>query len=340
MLPEIPKEQILQLYRRMLLARCFEEQVIKLGDEGEMPGHYHVYIGQEAEGFGLAAVRGNKDLLFLNHRNHGHFCFAGADVRYLLAELLGREGGYNQGKGGSYHTCIPELGIPHTTAIVGGLVPIAVGAGLGLKRKGMKAVSFAVFGDGYMNEGACQEAFNLAALKKTPAILFCENNNKDAATTTQSSPAQSARELVALAEANSIPAQVVDGTDSGAVFKALSLAREHACSGKGPYFIEARTKRWPGQNRMGNPTLATGEIDIAMAWNDSIPDHLRKWEAWFLHDDPVLRMTRELLEDGQAAKEQLMAIQRDVREQMKEATKFALDSPIPHPSKALEGVFA
>lgn len=340
MIPELPEEHLLMLYQRMLLARRFEEEVIKLGDEGKLAGHFHVYIGQEAEALGLASVRSNRDLLFLNHRNHGHLCLAGADVRCLLAELLGREGGYNQGKGGSYHTCIPELGIPHTTAIVGGLVPIAVGAGLGLKRKGIDAVSFAVFGDGYMNEGACQEAFNLAALKKAPVILLCENNNAGAATQEQSSPAQSARELLNLAEANSIPSEAVDGNDSGAIYRALARARYHALNAQGPYFVEARTKRWPGQKHQANPSLVTGKTDIAMAWNPAIPGPLKKWEAWFLQEDPVLHMTRELLQAGKAIQEQVIRIDKEIQEQMKQALDFALNSPMPHPSKALQGIFA
>lgn len=340
MLPEIPEKRLLSLYHRMLLARRFEEQLMKLDSDGKMLGHYHVYIGQEAEATALTAVRGDKDLLFLNHRNHGHMCLAGANVRFLLAELLGRETGYNRGKGGGYHTSVPELGILHTTAIVGGLVPIAVGAGLGLKLKGIQAVSFAVFGDGYMNEGACQEAFNLAALKKSSTILFCENNNAGAATAQQTSPAQSARELLDLAKANSVPAEAVDGTDAGAIYQVLARARDHAVSGNGPYFVEARTKRWYGQKHQSNPALVTGETDIAMAWNMAIPGPLKKWESWFLKEDPVLRFTRELLEAGKVTKEQVINIDREAREQMKIAVDFALNSPLPNPSQALEGVFA
>lgn len=340
MLPEVSQERLLLIYRRMLLARRFEEQLIKLGEDGHAPGHFHVYIGQEAEAFGLTAAREEKDLLFLNHRNHGHLCFAGADPRYLMAELLGKESGYNRGKGGGYHTCIPELGVLHTTAIVGGLVPIAVGAALGLKRKGLKAVSIAVFGDGYINEGACQEAFNLAALKKTPVILFCENNSMLAATATQSSPNQSARELVDLARANSIAAQVVDGLDAGAIHSAVAWAREHALGGKGPYFIEARTKRWPGNRHQSNPSLVMGETDIARAWNRTIPAQQKKWEEWFMHDDPVIRLTRELLESGTMTQQQALKLDGEVRELMKQAIQFALNSPYPEASTALEKVFA
>lgn len=340
MLAKLPNERLLLLYRKMLLARRFEEQLIKLEAEGKMLGHFHVYIGQEAEGLGLASVRGDKDILFLNHRNHGHLCFQGADVRYLLAELLGRETGYNQGKGGGFHPCIPELGILHTTAILGGGVAQAVGAGLGLKLKGINAVSFAVFGDGYMNEGACQEAFNLAALKKTNTVLFCENNNIGAAGSVQSSPTQSSQSLTDLAKANRIPAEAVDGIDTDAVYQALARARSHALDGKGPYFIEARTKRWFGHRPQSNPVLDAGETDIAMAWEPNVHRHLKKWEAWFLNDDPVLKMTRELLESGITTQKQITKIDKEVQDEMKQAADFALNSPMPYPSKALERVFA
>ncbi len=338
MITDLPEERLLLLYRRMLLARRFEEGVLILGAAGRLPGHYHVYIGQEAEALGVEAVRGSQDLLFLNHRNHGYLCFAGADVRLFMAELLGRATGYNGGKGGSFHTCVPELGIPHVTSIVGGLVPIAVGAGLGLKLRGVPAISFAIFGDGYINEGACQEAFNLAALKKPQTILFCENNNYDASR--RGSPTQSAPQLTGLAEANGIPAEAVDGTDSGALYQALTRARNHTLGGNGPYFIEARTKRWPGNRQAQNPTLATGETDMTMAWDPIVPGRLKEWEEWYVYADPVLRITRELLESAKITREQVLRMDEEVRDEVRQAMDFGRDSPLPDPSKALDGVFA
>jgi len=177
MLPGLSKEQLVEILRRMLLIRRFEEKVAQLAQQRKFPGHFHLYIGQEATGVAALLHLGPDDYIFTTHRNHGHVLARGGDPGRSLAEILGREGGYNRGKGGTLHLAVKELGIPLTSAIVGDIVPIATGAAYALKQLGGDGVSMAFFGDGALEEGAFYESINLAALWRLPVIYICENNS-------------------------------------------------------------------------------------------------------------------------------------------------------------------
>src|SRR5712691_8292611 len=162
MLPDLPADRLIDLFRRMWLIRRWEERLIGLAQEGEKFGHYHVYIGQESIGIPVLAALRDEDLVFTTHRNHGHLLGRGADPGRLVAEILGRATGLNRGKGGTLHASAPELGVLHTSAAVGGGVPIAAGAALAAQRRGSDQVAMAFFGDGALEEGAVFETLNLA----------------------------------------------------------------------------------------------------------------------------------------------------------------------------------
>src|SRR5919201_1585102 len=168
MLPKVPRETLLDFCRRMFIIRHFEESLVPLHDQGAFGGHYHLYIGQEATGVPALACLENRDHLFTTHRNHGHLLARGAEPKRLLAEILGRADGYNKGKGGSFHTAVSSLGFLHTSAIVAGIIPLAIGTAYASKALKNGRVTVCLFGDGALEEGAAPESLNLALLYKLP----------------------------------------------------------------------------------------------------------------------------------------------------------------------------
>ena len=339
MLPSLGPKRLVEYLRRMLVIRRFEEGLIILQRTHDV-GHFHVYVGQEATGVPALALLKRTDLAFSTHRNHGHVLARGADPGRRYAEILGRATGYNKGKGGTLHISVAALGLPTTSAVTGGNLPLATGAAFAFKELGDDRVAVALFGDGAIEEGAYHESLNIAALRGLPVVYFCENNSLEA-------PGQKANEypsstlaavrLTDTAKVFGIPAVAVDGTDTRAVHLAMRRAVTRARKGGGPTFIEARTVRWPG-NRPLWPALATGETDLAYAWDeDRIPDAHR---TWYITRDGVLRFLREVLAAGHLDRAQVLALDADVRARNDAALRFALESPMPDPSEALLDVFA
>jgi len=338
MLPKMPREKLIELFRRMLLIRHFEETLIGLYNKGHFKGHYHVYIGQEATGVAALSCVGERDCLFTTHRNHGHLLARGADPRRVLAEILGRKDGYNRGKGGSFHTAAAELGFLHTSAVVAGIIPLATGAAYASKALKDGRIAVCLFGDGALEEGAVVEAFNLASLWKLPVLYLCENNGKygpGRAAGAAPSPTMAAYPLTDLPKAYKIPAEQVDGANMGAVHQVVSEAVKKIRLGEGPQFIEAQTVRWPGSET--NWPVVPAATDINLAWDvSSVPESVRDW---YRHSDPVLIFARELVEEG-ATREEVIEIHKKTLEAMDRAVKFALESPYPEPEEALKHVFA
>ena len=340
MLPNLASEQLLRLYRRMLLIRRFEEALILLSSRGHSFGHFHVYIGQEVTGTFALALLGPDDTIFTTHRNHGHLLARGADPGRLLAEIMGKATGYNKGKGGTLHTSVRELGFPLTSAIVGGVLPLAIGTAFAQKQRSAGQVTLCCFGDGALEEGASFESLNMAALWSLPVIFLCENNSLEASGQKAGeypSSTIAAAELTDLARSFRVPAVSLDGTDAGAVQGAVSDALQRARQRQGPTFIEARTVRWPGSRPIW-PTLLTGETDLAMAWDGGrIPE---AHGVWHRRQDGLLGFTRELIEARLATPDGLLAIDAQVRAELERAIEFALNSPYPAPESATDGVFA
>ena len=339
MIPKVPRESLLELCRRMLLIRHFEERLIHLHDEERFRGHYHVYIGQEATGVPALSCLEQGDFLFTTHRNHGHLLARGADPRRLFAEILGRKEGYNKGKGGTFHLAASELGFFHTSGIVGGIIPLATGTAYAARAKKSGQITVCLFGDGALEEGAAPESFNLASLWKLPVLFLCENNGKygaGRAVGAAQSPTMAVYPLTDLPATYKIPAKQIDGTDAGAVHVAVSEAVAKIRRGEGPQFIETQTVRWPGSET--NWPVVPVATDTAMAWDvSSVPEAVREW---YRSSDPVLIFIRELWEKKQATKEDIAELDRDVRKAVEQAANFALASPFPEPEEALKDVFA
>lgn len=334
-------DELRDALRKMLLIRRAEEQVIHFAQdyEGLIRGHYHVYIGQEATGVAVCRALQADDYLFTTHRNHGHVLARGGKPGPVLAEIIGRTTGYNHGRGGTFHVAAPELGIVQTSAIVGGCIPLAVGAGYSIKRLNQERVSLVFFGDGVLEEGAFYEGLNIASLWKLPVVFLCENNDVPAplrAGGDHASESLAAKKLTEIAAAFRVPGQVIDGSDLEAVHGAAQNAVARVRGGEGPVFLEVRTTRWPG-NMAQFPDLKGSDFDMSWAWEPEKAPEV--FHDWLRDSDPVSLLARKVVSDNTAALEELEAMDAAVRKEVAEAARFALESPAPAPERALERVF-
>src|SRR5262245_48184555 len=218
MIPAVSRDGCIEALRKMLLIRRFEEACIQAAQQAKVPGHFHVYIGQEATGVGVMSTLEAGDFVYSTHRNHGHLLARGADPKKALAEILGKATGYAGGKAGTLHGCAPELNFPLSTAIVGGVLPIATGTAYALKQRRQPNVCVTMFGEGAMEEGAAYEALNLASLWKLPVLFVCENNTAEVARTPGGAgyhaPNMSVVELTDLAKTMAFATARVDGSTS------------------------------------------------------------------------------------------------------------------------------
>ncbi len=339
MLPDLPPEQLITLARRMLLIRRFEEKLVGLFAAGEFVGHYHLYIGEEATGVPAIDLLAADDYIFSTHRNHGHNLARGADPKLLMAEILGRASGVNQGKGGTLHLCDPSLGILHTSGIVGGSMPLAAGCALAAKQRGSGQITLCLFGDGALEEGAAYEALNYAALWKLPVVFVCENNGLEAP---KDAPGSWVTSLLATQQLGSVAAALgmstaaVDGGDAGAVWSTVGQAVARARKGDGPSFIEAGTIRWPGNFGLW-PDLSIGATDITWAWGEGTGPP--EFERWFRQHDPLYRYLRELLAAGAVTQESLRTMDDEAQAEVDAAEQFALSAPLAEVAAVRRHVF-
>ena len=315
------KEKLLEMYRKMLEIRQFEEKVYELYGQNLVPGTIHLYVGQEAVAVGVCANLRREDYVVSTHRGHGHCIAKGADLKRVMAEILGKKTGYCKGKGGSMHIADFSVGILGATGVVGAGIPIAVGAGLSIKLRGTDQVVACFFGDGASNQGTFHEGINMAAIWKLPVLFVCENNLY--AMGTRQSRVMLIENISERASAYGIPGITVDGNDVLAVYEAAREAVERAKRGEGPTLIECKTYRHKGHSRMDPATYRPKE----------------EVEYW-LKKDPIPRFKRKLLEMGILTEEEAKGIEEQVSREIEEAVKFALESPYPEPEEALKDVYA
>jgi acetoin:2,6-dichlorophenolindophenol oxidoreductase subunit alpha len=320
LITEYSSEQLVHLYRQMLMVREFELRAIAERRAGLIPGFIHSCVGQEATAVGACAALGASDVITSTHRGHGHLVAKGGEPKYMMAELAARTTGYCGGKGGSLHMTDFNLGILGANGIVAGGIPIAVGAGLAFQQRREPRVALAFFGDGATNEGAFHEAMNLAALWKLPVVFFCENNLYGEGTP-QSKQAP-VPDLCVRAASYAMPGSCVDGNDVLAVYEVTKVAVERARRGEGPSLIEGKTYRQRGHYE-GDPMVYRSKAEM---------------EEW-KRRDPVVNFRRGLLEEACLPLPQIEAVERDVQALLDEAVRFAAASPKPAVETALEGVY-
>jgi pyruvate dehydrogenase E1 component alpha subunit len=223
--------------------------------------------------------------------------------------------------------------------VVAGIIPLSTGTAYAAKAQKNGRVTVCLFGDGALEEGAAPEAFNLASLHKLPVLFLCENNGKygaGRAVSAAQSSSMAAYPLTDLPKAYKIPAQQIDGMDAGLVHATISQAVEKIRRGEGPQFVEAQTVRYPG-SETNWPTVPV-PTDTSLAWDVSAaPEKAREW---YRSCDPVLIYIRELVEAGQATKEEIAAIERQVKGEIAAAVEFAVASPYPDVKEAEKDFFA
>lgn len=313
-------ERLLELYRRMVLCRQFEERVKLLFLEGVMPGTIHQSQGQEACAVGVCSVLRPDDVITSTHRPHGHCIAKGLDVGSMMAELFGKSTGCCKGKGGSMHMGDLSKGIVPAVAIVGGALPIAAGIALSFKMRKEKRVAVAFMGDGATNEGAFHEAVNMAAIWDLPVVFAVENNLYGASTPV--SMVVKTRHISDRAAGYGIPGLTIDGNDLLAVIDAAQEAVDRARQGKGPTLLEMETYRITGHSRR-DPCLYQPEEERKKA----------------VENEPIGRFANVLLGKGWADRKAIDAVHVSVRAEVEAAVTKAMSDPDPKPEDALEDMF-
>lgn len=314
-------ESALAIYRQMLTIRAFEQKILDAHQNRLVHGAAHTYIGMEAVAVGICAALTDDDYVTSTHRGHGHCIARGLDVKRMLAEIYGRATGYCKGKGGSMHLADVSRGMLGADGIVGGGIPIAVGAALGCRVQGLSRIVVSFFGEGASNEGSFHEGLNLAAVQKLPVIFVCENNHW--ALSAGFEATTSVANVSDRASSYSMPGHLVDGNNVEDVLETAVQAVQHANAGNGPSLIECNTYRW--------------EPHSIFTLNDVRPRE--EIEAWKLKD-PIARYRALLTERGWLTEESDAQIQAEVNLLLDEAEQFASDSPFPAAEEAMTDVYA
>ena len=311
-----------ELMLRMMTVNQFEEAAYWLFGQGLVHGTMHLSVGEEAASIGTTAALTQEDYMLATHRGHGQALGKGVDIRAMMAELLGKAGGTNHGKGGSMHICDFDHGILGANGIVGANGPIGCGAALTIKMKKIPDRVCAVFfGDGASNEGAMLESMNLAAAWKLPVLFVLINNTYGMSTPIDRVVKNP--DLKQRASAFGFPAWECDGNNVLAVYETVREAREYVAAGNGPALVEEHTYRTSGHSKSdGNLYRSKEEIQY---WKDR---------------NPIKRFRAFLLEKGIFTEEEIDAVQAEAKQAVEDAVAYAKAQPEPEPSGLEEDVYA
>ncbi len=339
----LERETLLQMLRRMVRIRLFEERLKEYYDyrgycevsdpddeaqssdelltcvgydfvsRGVIGGAVHLSIGQEAVSVGVCSHLNDDDHIVSSHRSHGHTLAKGCSVDKALAELMGRATGLSGGYGGSMHLFDAEHGMLGGNGIVGGQIPLALGPAFAARYRGTSQVSVAFFGDGAANQGTCHESMNLAALWKLPVLFVCENNLY--ANTTPAQLSLPVPDVAERAHGYGMPGEAVDGQDVMAVYEVAGEAVDRARAGDGPTLIEAKTYRFEGH--------------CGVSSGHQSPEECRCWQQ----RDPLPLFEAYLQENSIAGAAEFEQIRQETLGEMDDAVQFAIDSPFPEPAE-------
>ncbi|GAD55324.1 thiamine pyrophosphate-dependent dehydrogenase E1 component subunit alpha [Limimaricola cinnabarinus] len=314
-------ETLRKALRKMYLIRFFEEGAEDSYMRGLIHGTMHLSIGQEASAVASCLSLTDEDKITSTHRGHGHCIGKGAEVGRMFAEFFGKEEGYCHGRGGSMHIADVTKGNLGANGIVGGGIPIAVGAALTAKQLGTGAVTVCFFGDGANNEGAFHEALNMATVWQLPVVFVCENNKYGMSTSTERSTA--VKNISERAAAYRMPGRTVDGNDFSAVAEAVSEAVDRARRGEGPSLVENLTYRWRGHSKSDRNRYRTKE----------------EIDAWIARD-PILRFRDELMAHGIIDVDAAEGIEAAARQEVEEGIAFAKGGTAPSVTEVTRYVHA
>lgn len=312
-----------RLCRMMLRIRLVEERIGELYAEQQMRCPCHLSIGQEAVAVGACAHLTPDDCLFGTYRGHGIYLAQGGDLTALLAELYGKATGCTKGRGGSMQLIAPEVGLVCTSAIVGGTIPMAVGAALSAQVRGTRQIAMVIFGDGATEEGVFHESMNFAALKRLSVVFVCENNLY--ACYSRQSARQAADNIFQRAASYAMPGVRVDGNDVAAVYQAIGEAVRRARDGEGPSLVECRTYRW--REHVGPAD------DTPLGYRSA--EELKAWMARC----PVEQWAQVLLKEHIANPQQLTEMRLEIEQEIARAVSDAKQAPDPRVDTLAHGVY-
>lgn len=318
----LTRQELIDMYRTMILIRRFEETAIDYYKQGIVIGNMHMYVGEEAIAVGVCKALTHEDYVSSTHRCDGHLIAKGADIRRMMAELMGKQEGNCGGRGGKMHQSAPEVGLLSANGIVGASQTLATGHALYCSLYAPERVSVAFFGDGGGNQGGFHESINLAALWKLPVIFVCENNHF--AITTRAENATALGHFYQRAAGYGVPGVLVQGDDVLEVYQAAKTAVERARRGEGPTLIECDTYRFRGHHEGDDQSYRSAE---------EVAEAIRKRDC--------IRQMRQLLEDDfEWTPEQDNALRQSVEDQIADAVSFGLNGT-PMQAEGMEhGVFA
>src|SRR5687768_763477 len=320
-LSALDKDQLIELYRQMILIRRFEEKSAEAYVAGKIGGFCHLYIGQEAVGVGTISAIRKDDYVLSSYREHGLALAKGMSARAIMAELFGKATGCSKGKGGSMHMFDKSLGFLGGHAIVGGQIPLATGVAFATKYQGTDQVTLCFFGEAAVNQGAFHESLNMAQLWKLPCIYICENNQYGMGTSQER--AMSLRDVAQKACAYEMASEFVDGMDVLAVREATMRAVDRARKDYLPTLLEIRTYRFMGHS-MSDPGNYRTRAEIEQ----------------YQERDPIKLFSASLLEEKVVDDKTLEEIDQKVREEVEDSLRFAEESPLPDPEELYTDIYA
>jgi pyruvate/2-oxoglutarate/acetoin dehydrogenase E1 component/TPP-dependent pyruvate/acetoin dehydrogenase alpha subunit len=329
---ELTKEELMTYLRQEMEIRAFEDNIANLLSKAVLKGASHLYAGQEAVAVGAVAALRDDDLVTSTHRGHGHAHAHGDKAastpaakqehyNKMMAEVLGKSGGYCKGKGGSMHIADVAHGNLGATGIVGGNIPVAIGAALAQKLMGTDRVVLCFFGEGASNTGNFHESLNMASLWDLPVVFVAENNQY--AMSVPWVKASKLNDIALRAAAYGIPGVIVDGMDVLAVRGAVLKAAERARQGLGPTLIEAKCYRWYGHSHSDPRAYRT-----------------REEEAEWRKRDPIKVLKEKMSAIGMLSDDEFTQLEEGVQEKLGNAMAFGEASPEPAPEDVFSDVFA
>lgn len=317
---KLTREKLLDMYRKMALSRAFEETAVRLFSLGKVHGTAHFCIGEEATGTGVCAGIEPQDLIYATHRGHGQSISKGMDINRMMAEFLGKATGVCKGKGGCMHIADISAGNLGANGIVGGGIPIAVGAALSTAMQKIDRVVVCFFGDGASNQGTFHEALNLASIWKLPIVFACVNNCYGMSMRVNAS--MNIEDISVRASSYGIPGRSVDGNDVLAVHDAARAAREHARK-QGPVLLVLNTYRIMGHSKSDSGAYRK-------------KDEVEEWKK----KDPIKRFASCLVEQEVFTAAELAAVDAEAQSTIEGAVAFAESSPEPSLDTVEQDVYA
>jgi TPP-dependent pyruvate/acetoin dehydrogenase alpha subunit len=308
------------LFRFMFMMRASEERALTLYRQGKVPGSFYDGRGQEAISVGSSFVLGPRDRMCILHRDLGAHFVRGVTPDRYLANYMGRADGVTGGKDGNMHFGDRRLGCIGMVSMLPDMASVSTGLALAFKMRSEPRVAMTYFGEGATANGQCHEALNFAGIHSLPVVFVLENNRFAYSTPTE---LEFAVDPVKRAEGYGFPGTSVDGNDVEAVFEASRVAAERARSGGGPTLIQCHTMRMHGHGAHDDMRYVPKEL-------------LEEWEA----RDPIERYAERLVDLHEFPRAELEAIREEVSAYVDECARIALESPMPEPRLATEGVYA